>query len=60
MNKEAVLAVVQKNLDDPVYFCQTFLQEWFPDPMPWVHRGLLAMMTRRCSFLPQYGTWTKY
>lgn len=27
--------------------------------MPWVHRGLLAIMTRRCSFLPKYGDLDK-
>lgn len=35
------------------------LTDWFPDEMPWVHRGLLAIMTRRCGFLEQYGEMDK-
>lgn len=56
INREEIIA---KNLADPVYFCERFLEDWFPDPMPWVHRGLLAIMTRRCAFLPQYGDMDK-
>ena len=62
MNSTASLdvkSIIARNLSDPVYFCRTFLEEWFPDEMPWVHRGLLAIMTRRCAFLPAYGEMDK-
>lgn len=45
--------VIARNLADPIYFCERFLEEWFPTPMPWLHRGLMAIMTRRCKFLEQ-------
>lgn len=54
-----VKAIIARNLQDPVYFCRNFLEEWFPQEMPWVHRGMLAIMTRRCGFLPQYGEMDK-
>ena len=40
---------------DPVYFCRTFLPDWFPKEIPWVHRGLLAILLRRTDFLLRYG-----
>lgn len=43
--------ILRKNIVDPVYFCESFLESWFPTPMPWFHYGLLAIWTRRCQFL---------
>jgi len=54
-----IKAIIARCLRDPVFFCRTFLEDWFPDEMPWVHRGLLAIMTQRCSFLEQYGDMDK-
>ena len=48
---EEVKAVARKGYDDPHFFCKFFLEEWFSLPMPWVHRGVLAILTRRCGFL---------
>jgi hypothetical protein len=47
--------ILRKNLVDPVYFCESFLENWFPQPMPWFHYGLLAIWTRRCQFLLKLG-----
>lgn len=44
---------------DPVRFCKSFLPHWFPTEIPWVHRGLLAILTRRTGFLEQYGEMEK-
>lgn len=52
-------ALAEKGLRDPVWFCKFFLQQWFPSPMPWVHRGILAILTRRCEFLEAYGELDK-
>lgn len=43
----------------PVLFCKTFLPDWFSKPMPWVHRGILAILTRKTAFLLDFGkeTW---
>lgn len=42
-------------LDDPVTFCRDVLPHWFPMPMPWVHRGMLAIITRQADFLLNFG-----
>ena len=36
---------------NPVFFCKFFLEKWFPKDIPWVHRGLLAILSRKCDFL---------
>jgi len=52
---------------DPVLFCRLPLANWFPKKMPWVHRGILAILLRRTDFLLNFGvehwqdeeaTWT--
>lgn len=40
---------------DPVLFLKTFLPHWFPGPIPWVHRGILAILTKQTDFLLNYG-----
>ena len=54
--REKVLATCLK---DPVEFCKTFLFEHFSRPIPWVHRGLLAILTERTEFLLKYGELSK-
>ncbi len=44
---------------DPVFYCKYFLAELFSEPMPWVHRALLAILLRKCSFLEKYGELDK-
>lgn len=52
---------------DPVRFCREVLPQWFPLKMPWVHRGILALILQRTDFLTNFGgeiwrdeksTWT--
>ena len=50
---------------DPVYFARTFVPHWFPAssqdkewglcPVSPLHRGVLAILMRRCEFLLRYG-----
>ena len=40
---------------DPVLFCKTFLHEHFYLPVPWVHRGILSILTGKTKFLLKYG-----
>lgn len=42
-------------MEDPGYFCRTFLPEWFPLQMPWVHRGVLAILSRQVDWLLKFG-----
>lgn len=44
---------------DPVLFLRTFLKDWFPTEIPWVHRGIVAIITRRTAFLSKYGELEK-
>jgi len=46
---------VQRCFEDPVLFCRYYLEHMFPLPMPAVHRGLLAILTRQTQFLEVYG-----
>ena len=60
MSQQAVEALIKEaviiSAEDPAYFCRFFLREWFPRPMPEVHLGLLALFTRKVSWLdkPEY------
>ncbi|MCF6238470.1 MAG: hypothetical protein L3J79_06620 [Candidatus Marinimicrobia bacterium] len=40
---------------DPIFWLRYFLSDWFPTPMPWVHRAIVAIILRRCDFLEAYG-----
>lgn len=47
--------ILRRGFEDPVWFARTFLEEQFPTPIPWFHRGLFAILTRQCNFLLRYG-----
>jgi hypothetical protein len=53
--------ILAKGYANPGYFCRTFLPEWFFLPMPWVHRGLLAILTEKTDWLLEFGheTWAR-
>lgn len=53
--EEEKKALLDYYLDDQCAFCREILSSWFPKPMPWVHRGLLAILTRNTSFLLKFG-----
>lgn len=53
---------------DPVKCARQIFPDWFPKPMPWFHRGILAIRLRRADFLLNFGeeqwkdgsrNWTK-
>jgi hypothetical protein len=46
---------------DPVLAARLLMPHWFKRKMPWVHRGLLAILLRRTDFLLNFGTeiWPK-
>ena len=45
---------VARSASDPGYFCRFFLRKWFPSDMPPFHLGLLALFTRKVSWLDEY------
>jgi hypothetical protein len=40
---------------DPVYMCQGLFPHLFPGRIPWLHRGIWAILTRQTEFLHKYG-----
>jgi hypothetical protein len=40
---------------DPILFLRTLLPDWFPRKMPWVHRGIAALVLGRGDFLLRFG-----
>ena len=59
LSKEEKQAVALRCYKDPVLFCKTILPDWFPEEVPWVHRGLLAILLQKTDFLAQYGELDK-
>ena len=46
-----IAALYQRGYSDPVAFCQVFLPHWFGTEIPWIHWGILAILTRQVDFL---------
>lgn len=42
-------------LEDPMLFFRTYLPHWFGKKIPWVHRGLTAILMRQTDFLLKFG-----
>jgi len=44
---------------DPILCARQVFGHWFPRPMPWFHRGVIAIQLRRADFLLNFGeeTW---
>lgn len=59
MSNDASAAILKsavvESADDPAFFCRFFLRHWFPEEMPAFHLGLLALITRKVSFLEKYS-----
>lgn len=59
LSEAEIKALFARGFNDPVFFCRHFLHEWFPLEMPWVHRGILAIVLRKTDFLLEYGDLDK-
>lgn len=44
---------------DPCFFLRFFLPHLFPTEIPWFHRGLIAIATKKTDFLLKYGELDK-
>ncbi len=55
LNPDETKVIAAECYEDPVKFCQFFLTHLFPGRIPWVHRGLLAILTGKVDFLWAYG-----
>ena len=59
LSKEDLESILEICYEDPVEFCRFFLHHLFSKRMPWVHRGILAIITRKTDFLLKYGELDK-
>lgn len=50
--KEEILTAF---IQDPVLALRELLPHWFPRKMPWVHRGILALIREQSDFLLNFG-----
>lgn len=55
LTPEDATKIAEIGYANPGFFCRTFLPHWFPRPMPWVHRGILSILTRRVDWLLEMG-----
>lgn len=46
---------------DPILFFRVVLNDWFTLPMPWFHRGVVAVLLHQTDFLTKFGVenWEK-
>lgn len=58
-SKEQIVDLGAEAYLDPVLFCKVFLTHWFSKPVPWVHRGVLAILLHKTDFLLKYGELDK-
>lgn len=59
LTREQQAALALRWLKDPVAFAKEVFPEKFTKPIPWLHRGALAILLRRTDFLTQYGELDK-
>ena len=59
LTEEEFDSILELCYEDPVEFCGFFLEHLFSKRMPWVHRGILAIITRKTDFLLKYGELDK-
>ena len=54
-----VKSILRMSYEDPVFFCNTFFKHIFTTEIPWLHRGVLAILTGQSKFLAKYGQLDK-
>jgi hypothetical protein len=55
LTEEEIKALATRGFINPAWFLRFFLTKWYPTPMPWVHYGIIAILTRRTDFLLEFG-----
>lgn len=56
LDKDTILELSARCLRSPVEYGRVFFPDWFPTKMPWVHRGILAILRGRTDFLLDFGS----
>lgn len=60
LSQEDLVALAARGFADPSFFCNFFLVDWFPSSIPWVHRGILAILTGRIDWLLDFDPKAGY
>src|SRR5262245_59400848 len=55
LSPDEALQLAKECYADPGLFMRSFLPHWFSKPMPWVHRGLLAILLQKTDWLLKFG-----
>lgn len=55
LSKEELLEVLEAFYQDPILCARELLPHWFPLKMPWVHRGIVALIRENPDFLLSFG-----
>ena len=55
ISPEQVATIAARWRRSHVEFCREALSDWFPTKMPWVHRGIVALVTGQTAFLLDFG-----
>lgn len=56
LTQEELAALASRCWRSHSEFCRVFLPNWFPTKMPWVHRGIAALLRGKCDFLLDFGS----
>lgn len=59
LSKKEAKTIAANCFHDPIQFCNTFFPHIFPEEIPWVHRGILALFLNKTDFLDEYGELDK-
>lgn len=59
LTDEEKVAIAAESYADPVLFARNFFPDVFTEELPWFHRGILAIFTRKTDFLAKYGDLDK-
>ena len=54
LSKEEIGHLWERGYQNPLFFLKEYLTEWFPSHVPWVHRGIIAILTRKPDFLLEF------
>ena len=55
LTADEIREITAESYADPLYFCKFFLSHLFPKRVPWVHRGILAILSGKVDWLEKYG-----
>lgn len=55
LSKDQAMELAVRSFENPAFFARVFLPQWFSLPMPWFHRGVLAILSRQTDWLLEFG-----